>query len=70
METPSGAIVAIDAPALIGMLGQGLRGENHIRLVRSDRALTDCRDTIEVNRLRASRRAQAHSVHMGASGLS
>ncbi len=25
------------------MLGEGLRGENHLTLVRSDRALTDCR---------------------------
>ena len=41
--TPSGAVVAVDDPALIGMLGEGLRGENHLTLVRSDRALTDCR---------------------------
>lgn len=41
--TPSGAAVAIDDPALLGMLGEGLRGENHLTLVRSDRALTDCR---------------------------
>jgi len=43
VETPSGAIVAIDDPALTGMLREGLRGENHITLVHSDRALTDCR---------------------------
>ena len=41
--TPSGAVVAVDDPALIEMLGEGLRGENHPTLVRSDRALTDCR---------------------------
>ena len=41
--TPSGAVIAIDDPALIEMLGEGLRGENHLMLVRSDRALTDCR---------------------------
>jgi hypothetical protein len=41
--TPSGAVVAIDDPALAGMLGEGLRGEHHLSLVRSDRALTDCR---------------------------
>ncbi len=41
--TPSGAVVAVDDPALIDMLGEGLRGENHLTLVRSDRALTDCR---------------------------
>jgi uncharacterized protein YcbX len=43
VETPSGTVVAIDDPALIEMLGEGLRGENHLTLVRSDRALTDCR---------------------------
>lgn len=41
--TPSGAVVAIDDPALMAMLGEGLRGENQLTLVRSDRALTDCR---------------------------
>src|SRR6267143_6219286 len=41
--TPSGAVVAVDDPALIEMLGEGLRGENHLTLGRSDRALTDCR---------------------------
>ena len=41
--TPSGAVVAVDDPALIEMLGDGLRGENHLTLVNSDRALTDCR---------------------------
>ena len=43
VATPSGAVVAIDDPALPGMLVEGLRGENHLTLVRSDRALTDCR---------------------------
>ena len=41
--TPSGAVVAVDDPALIEMLCEGLKGENHLTLVRSDRALTDCR---------------------------
>lgn len=41
--TPAGEVVAIDDPALMESLGEGLRGENHLTLVRSDRALTDCR---------------------------
>jgi uncharacterized protein YcbX len=41
--TPSGAVVSIDDSALIEMLCEGLRGENRLTLVRSDRALTDCR---------------------------
>ena len=43
VTTPSGTTIAIDDLALIDMLGEGLRGENRITLVRSDRALTDCR---------------------------
>lgn len=41
--TPSGKVVAVDDPTLIKMLGEGLRGENYLTLVHSDRALTDCR---------------------------
>lgn len=41
--TPSGEVVAVDDPTLIEMLVEGLRGENHLTLVHSDRALTDCR---------------------------
>jgi uncharacterized protein YcbX len=40
---PSGEVVALDDPVLIEMLCEGLSGENHLTLVRSDRALTDCR---------------------------
>ena len=43
VATPSGAVVAVDDPAFVAMLGEGLPGENHLTLVRSDRALTDCR---------------------------
>jgi uncharacterized protein len=41
--TPLGVVLAADDPALKEMLLEGLRGENHLTLVRSDRALTDCR---------------------------
>ncbi len=41
--TPTGAVLAVDDPALTDLLKEGLRGENHLTLVRSDRALTDCR---------------------------
>lgn len=41
--TPPGTAISIDDPALIDMLKQGLKGENNIILIRSDRALTDCR---------------------------
>jgi hypothetical protein len=41
--TPSGAVLALDDPALKELLVDSLRGENHLTLVRSDRALTDCR---------------------------
>lgn len=41
--TPQDRVVSIDDPELIEMLGEGLRGEHHLTLIRSDRALTDCR---------------------------
>jgi uncharacterized protein YcbX len=41
--TPQGGVVSIDDPELIEMLGEGLRGEHRLALVRSDRAMTDCR---------------------------
>ena len=58
--TPSGAVVAVDDPALIGMLGEGLRGENHLTLVRSDRALTDCRPVSLIS-LQTVRQVEAES---------
>jgi uncharacterized protein YcbX len=41
--TPSGEIVPVDSPALIELLGEGISEKNQLTLVRSDRALTDCR---------------------------
>ena len=43
VETPSGEVLPIDDPALAGELGQGLGDEHELTLLRSDRALTDCR---------------------------
>jgi uncharacterized protein len=41
--TPSGKIVSVDDPELIQLLGEGLDEKTQLQLVRSDRALTDCR---------------------------
>jgi uncharacterized protein len=41
--TPSGEIISVDDPALIKLLGEGISDKNQLQLVRSDRALTDCR---------------------------
>jgi len=41
--TPSGEVISIDDPRLIKLLGEGLSEKNQLKLVRSDRALTDCR---------------------------
>jgi uncharacterized protein YcbX len=40
---PGGEVLAVDDPELLELLGEGLRGEHSLTLVRSDRALTDCR---------------------------
>ena len=41
--TPSGEVLPVDDPALLELLADGLRGEHSLSLIRSDRALTDCR---------------------------
>jgi uncharacterized protein YcbX len=43
VETPDGETVAIDNPALIGMLRAGIDENHQLTLLRSDRAMTDCR---------------------------
>jgi hypothetical protein len=41
--TPDGAQLAIDDPALLQLLSEGLRERHQLRLTQSQRALTDCR---------------------------
>ncbi len=43
VETPSGEVLPIDDPALIRKLGEGLGDGHDLTLLRSERALTDCR---------------------------
>ncbi|HEV2805710.1 MAG TPA: MOSC domain-containing protein [Chthoniobacterales bacterium] len=43
VETPDGKTFAIDDPALIERLRAGLDQKHELRLLRSDKALTDCR---------------------------
>lgn len=43
VETPAGEVLPIDDPGLAGMLRQGLDEGHELTLLRSERALTDCR---------------------------
>jgi uncharacterized protein len=43
VETPAGDAVAIDDPALIDMLCEGIDSKHELTLLRSERAMTDCR---------------------------
>jgi len=43
VETPDGQTISIDDPRLIEMLRKDLRDADELTLLRSDRALTDCR---------------------------
>ena len=43
VETPNGELVAIDDPRLIEMLKDGIRDSHRLTLLRSERAMTDCR---------------------------
>ena len=43
VETPNGNSFAIDDPALLDHLRADLDGNHHLKLLRSDKAMTDCR---------------------------
>ncbi len=43
VETPGGETLAIDDPALLDLLLQGMDPQHQLTLLRSERALTDCR---------------------------
>jgi uncharacterized protein YcbX len=43
VETPDGKTFSIDDPALIENLGAGLDAKHALKLLRSDKAITDCR---------------------------
>jgi uncharacterized protein YcbX len=43
IETPAGERLAIDDPCLIRILREGVHGHPDLKLLRSERALTDCR---------------------------
>ena len=43
VETPDGEALAIDNPVLIEMLRTGIDEKHQLTLLRSDRAMTDCR---------------------------
>ncbi len=43
IQTPSGEMLAIDDPALIARLAEGLDGTHPLSLLRSHRSFTDCR---------------------------
>ena len=43
VETPSGEVLAVDDPALTRMLAERMGDGHSLTLVRSERALTDCR---------------------------
>ncbi len=43
VEAPSGELLSIDDPRLIGKVREGIRDVHELTLLRSDRAMTDCR---------------------------
>lgn len=43
VETPSGDVLAIDDPMLLRQLGERMGNEQTLMLLRSERAMTDCR---------------------------
>lgn len=43
VETPSGEVLAVDDPRLLELLREGARDGHELSVIRSERALTDCR---------------------------
>src|SRR6266446_2655830 len=54
VKTPAGETVAIDDPALLEMLRGGIDEKHHLKLMRSERAMTDCRP-LSIFSLRSAR---------------
>ena len=55
VKTPTGETVAIDDPKLVDMLREGIEEQHHLSLLRSERAMTDCRP-ISIFSLQSARR--------------
>ena len=55
VETPNGETLAIDNPAMIDMLRADIDDKHQLTLLRSDRAMTDCRP-ISIFSLQSARR--------------
>lgn len=58
VEDPSGRILAIDDPELLTMLADGTRDGHSLSLLRSERALTDCRP-VSIFSLQTAKQLQA-----------
>jgi uncharacterized protein YcbX len=53
-------VIPLNDPALVEMLGRGIGEENRLTLVRSDRALTDCRPVSLIS-IQTARQVQAEA---------
>ena len=58
VDTPSGERLAIDDPRLLAMLREGIRERHELTLLRSERALTDCRP-VSIFSIQTARRLNA-----------
>lgn len=64
VETPQGDLVSIDDPRLIEMLRKGTRDVHQLTLLRSDRAMTDCRPVSLLSMQTARQLGQDVGIHM------
>ncbi len=72
IETPLGEILSVDDPALLLTLGEGLGDGKSLTLLRSERAMTDCRpldpDTAERNPAILGKVTKVHDGKAGVYG--
>jgi uncharacterized protein YcbX len=60
VETPGGERLSIDDPRLIEMLREGIRDRHELTLLRSERAMTDCRP-VSIISIQTARRVSEES---------
>ncbi len=58
IETPDGAVLAIDDPALLKHIGAGLSDEHSLSVMRSESGYTDCRPVSIISRQTVERLGQ------------
>lgn len=64
VETPSGEMLAVDDPRLMGMLREGLHERHELKLLCSHRSMTDCRPVSMFSLSTAGQLSEETGIHL------